>query len=117
MPMRIEDVTVEWVRQRMAALRLTQAQVAPEIGLTQDKLSKALTGKRNFRIAELESLARFLCPEEPAADPAALALTKRIEALSEANRRALETLVASLEREEAPRSPQENQGQSEGGQG
>jgi transcriptional regulator with XRE-family HTH domain len=113
MVMRIADVTPEWVRDRMAALALTQARVAAEIGLTQDKLSKSLTGKRRFLTSELDALARMLCDPDPATLPSeeAIELARRIDALPEAAHRVLEALVATLEKEVLPVAPTPPEGE------
>lgn len=101
--MRLEDITPEWVRARMAAEGITQVQLAAEIGLTQDKLSKSLTGKRNFTVRELDALGRLLCepPAEDAPSDAVLDLARRIGNLPEASFRVLQASVEAFEREAA----------------
>jgi transcriptional regulator with XRE-family HTH domain len=97
--MRLEDVTPDWIRARMRALALSQSELSDHIGLTQDKLSKSLTGKRRFLTGELDALARILCDPDPEELPApeVIALARRIEALGDAGRTALEALVQTLE--------------------
>jgi transcriptional regulator with XRE-family HTH domain len=104
--MRLEDVTPEWVRARIEARGLTQAQVAEEIGTTQDKLSKSLGGHRRFTTPELDALARLLCEPEPELSPETLEIARRIAALPAASRQVLAALVETLEQQQPP-APQE----------
>jgi transcriptional regulator with XRE-family HTH domain len=100
--MKIEDVTPVWVRARMKALGMKQARVAAEAGMTQDKLSKSLTGKRQFTVGERDSLARLLCePEPPELAPEILDRARRVALLSPERRQLLDALLETLEAQQA----------------
>jgi transcriptional regulator with XRE-family HTH domain len=104
--MRLEDVTPEWVLARMQARGLNQSQVAAEIGLEQHKLSKSLTGKRNLKVGERESLARLLCePEPPELEPGNLEMARRFAALSEERRALMRAMMDTLEAQELLNPP------------
>lgn len=106
MPMRLEDVTPEWVLARMKDHGLNQSQVAAEIGLEQHKLSKSLNGKRNLRVGERESLARLLCePDPPEMEPDNLAMARRFAALSEDRRALMRAMMDTLEAQELQAPP------------
>jgi transcriptional regulator with XRE-family HTH domain len=104
--MRLKDVTPEWVLARMKAQGLTQSKVAAEIGLEQHKLSKSLTGKRNLRVSERESLARLLCePEPPELEPENLGLARRYAALSEDRKALMRAMMDTLEAQQSATPP------------
>lgn len=114
--MRLEDVTPDWVRERLAALKMTQVQAVEEVardvrGFSQDKLSKSLGGHRRFTIPERNALARLLCDKEPELSPEAQALARRIEALDEGPRQILLAALEAAVREAAKSLPGPQEGE------
>lgn len=59
MPDLTEEIAAN-VRAELARKRSTQAQLAAELGITQQSVSAKLLGKRPFSIAEVAKAAEFL---------------------------------------------------------
>lgn len=52
-------MSIEWLKQTLDESRISQAELAEAMGLSADKLSKMLNGKRQLKASELEAAKRF----------------------------------------------------------
>lgn len=102
MRMKVADVTPDWIKARMSLRDMSQGEVAREIGLSVDKMSKSMTGKRRFTASEKEKLATLLCePEPPELDPQVLEFARRIAALPEQQLALLRAMLGTLEAQQS----------------
>lgn len=115
-PMKISEVTPEWIRLRLRTKGMRIGDLAETIPLERTKVSKSLTGKRNFLGWELARIVEVLGEAEHYAlpDPEIRELLEDYLALSESDRlraRALMRALLSAEAlEENPPAPDETRG-------
>lgn len=102
-PMKVSEVTPEWIRMRARIKGLRQDDLARAIGIERTKLNKALNGKRNFLGWELVKIVELLddAPAYADPDPEVTGLVEDYLALSEADRRRARGLLRALLQAEA----------------
>lgn len=56
----MEDMIREAIRERIKDLRITQKQLAEELGITYQNLNGFLTGRRTLPVADIERMLQYL---------------------------------------------------------
>lgn len=109
-PMRLSEVTPDWIARQRDALGLRDADIYRAIGMSQDKFSKSMRGKRAFTPAELDAIVNFLSGEQAAARVPVLAeIVARFPRLSREQQELVANVVDNLWRsaQEARQSDKE----------